>query len=344
MAAIPKDTLRRLRLAAQRLTPETAASTAAEAARAVLGIQAQDVRAGDLALRSRVPGIERSAIAPDPELVRTWTVRGTVHLLAADDLPWMHAITGARNQRRFDALMAKRGNLELARSILPDLIDLLAEEPQRRADLLPRLAGRGHDSLGDRSVNIVMAWACVSGRVIGLPDGRFRATDPPPPVDEDEALAILARRYLEGYGPAGEPDLARWSGLPLGTVRRALGTLTECERHGDLLALPGTLDAEPPPAPPVHLLAAFDTSMLGWRSREPLIAAAHDGSILPGGGIIRPAVLARGSGAGTWRLPGSGPRRELVVEWFARPPARAALEAEMGDVSRFLGLEVQLAA
>ena len=49
------------RLAAQRLTPATAAADARAAARAVVGVQAQDVRAAALALRSRVPGLRRAA-------------------------------------------------------------------------------------------------------------------------------------------------------------------------------------------------------------------------------------------------------------------------------------------
>src|SRR5271167_3475602 len=64
------------RLAAQRLTRATACTSAEEAALAVIGVQAQDRRAAALALRSRVPGLTRSAISAAP-LLRTWTVRGT---------------------------------------------------------------------------------------------------------------------------------------------------------------------------------------------------------------------------------------------------------------------------
>ncbi len=62
--------------------------------------------------------------------------------------------------------------------------------------------------------------------------------------------------------------------------------------------------------------------------------------MLPGGGIVRAVVLARGRAAGTWRLTGSGRRRRLEVDWFARRPAAAALAAEAADVGRFLGLDV----
>jgi hypothetical protein len=92
--------LRGARLAAQRLTPATACTSAEEAALAVIGIQAQDLRAATLALRSRVPGLTRGAVRAAP-LVRTWTVRGTVHLIAASDRPWLHALLAERNARVF---------------------------------------------------------------------------------------------------------------------------------------------------------------------------------------------------------------------------------------------------
>ena len=335
-----------MRLAAQCLAPETAAPDVVAAASAVLGIQAQDVRAAGLALRSRVPGIERAEIDADRGLVRTWTVRGTVHLIAADDLPWIHAVTGPRNARRFEGLIAKRGNLEVAETLLPAAVEQLEEAgPLSRAELIRRLAERGLPSLGEFSVNVFVPWLAALGLVVGLADGRFTTAEPPPAVDEDEALAILGRRYLAGYGPAGAPDLARWSGLPLGTARRALGAAGELEPAGDdLLALPSALDRNPPPAPAALLLAAFDTSMLGWRSREPLLAARHDARILPGGGMLRPVVLARGAATGTWRLGGSGRSRRVEVEWFGRRAAAGALATEAQDVARFLGLDLGLAA
>lgn len=310
----------------------------------MLGIQAQDARAAGLALRSRVPGIERASIEANPGLVRTWSARGTVHLIAGDDRPWLQALTGPRNAERFQRMLAKRGNLDLARKLLPAALDLLAfEGPLSRADLLARLAARGHPSLGPYSVNVFIPWIAAQGLAAGLPDGRFRATEPPPSVDEDAALATLGGRYLGGYGPAGPADLARWSGLPLGIARRALQAAGDLEPAGDdLLALPGTLDAVPPPAPSALLLAAFDTSMLGWRSREPLLAAAHDANILPGGGMLRPVVLARGAASGTWRLGGSGRGRRLEIDWFGRAASARALQAEAADVARFLGLELRL--
>jgi len=329
------ERLRRLRLAAQRLTPATAAADVTAAARAVVGVQAQDVRAAGLALRSRVPGLRRADV-DGSGLIRTWTVRGTVHLIDPSDWPWLQAAVGAGNRARFDREMRKRGDYDVAVGMLDDLVAVLRERPLDRAGLLRELAARGHPGLGQRSVNVLMPWAAAQGLVAGLPDGRYRAAEPPPAVGAELALATLARRYLAGYGPAAAADLAWWSGLPLGTARRALAAVAGTEAAGDLLALPGTLAAAPPPAPPALLLAAFDTAMLGYRTRAPLVAARDDRRILPGGGMLRPAVLIDGLAAGTWTLSVTGKRRTVTIGWFRQPAESAELRAEQLSVERFL--------
>jgi len=333
------------------LAPGTAAPSAEEAAAAVCGVQAQDVRAAALALRCRGPGLTR-AEAGGSGLVRTWTVRGTVHLIAAGDRPWLHAACARRFLRRSEAQLAERGGLEAARALLPVAVEVLAEAPRTRAALMAELAVRGLPELSGPSLNVLLPWATQQGLVLGLPDGRFRAADPPPAMDQDEALATLARRYLAGYGPASDADLAAWSGLPLGLVRRGLDAIRPLvaiwpspsrpngHRAGDLLTLAGVQVAEPPPPPELRLLPAFDTAMLGYRTREPLLAARHDRRVLRGG-MVQPAVLAGDAVAGTWRLIGSGARRTLETDWFGRRAGARALAAEARDLARFLGLEVR---
>src|SRR5256885_3538964 len=113
MPGIDDERLRRLRLAAQRLTPATAEDGPRAAARAVVGVQAQDVRAAGLALRSRVPGLRRADV-DGSGLIRTWTKRGTVHLIDPCDWPRLHAVTGPRNPAPVDAEMRKRGDYDAA--------------------------------------------------------------------------------------------------------------------------------------------------------------------------------------------------------------------------------------
>ncbi|HYI36035.1 MAG TPA: winged helix DNA-binding domain-containing protein [Thermoleophilaceae bacterium] len=307
----------RARLAAQRLSPSVRAGSALEAARAVCGVQAQDVRSSALALRSRVAGLTRAEVR-EAGLVRTWTVRGTLHLIAPEDRAWLHALCAPRFLPRMERALEQRGQAEVARGMLDDLLELVAERPRERAELLERLAERGHPELGGGAVNVLMPWVALQGLVVGTSDGLWARSDPPPAVDEDEALATLARRYLEGHGPAGDRDLAAWSGLPLGRARRAL------ELAGPVAP------AEPAEPPECALLPAFDPAMLGWASRDWVVPAGHDRDVLPGGGMLRAVVLAGERVVGTWR--GSG----AETTWFGPEPPAGALAAEVADVGRFL--------
>ena len=315
------ERLRRARLAAQRLTPATACRSAEEAARAVIGVQAQDLRAAGLALRSRVPGLTRADVRAAP-LLRTWTVRGTVHLIAAADRPWLHALLADRNARTFGARFERFGVLEQVNAMRGDVVDVCAERPRDRASLLRALVDRGHASLEQGPINTFVPWLSTQGLIVGDIDGLLHAADPPPPVERDEALAILGTRYRAGYGPCDATDLAKWSSLPITWARRALDAAGE-QRDGDV----GT--DEPPPC---LMLAAFDTLMLGHRTREPFVAAEDDHHVLKGGGILRPVVLTRGVATGSWSIK----KGRAEPMWFGRPAPDTALAAESADIERFL--------
>ena len=160
--------------------------------------------------------------------------------------------------------------------MLGDLVELISEEPLTRAQILTELTARGHPAFEAGPVNVLMPWVAYQGLAVGDADGRWLASEPPAPVDADEALATLAERYLAGYGPATAGDLARWSGLPLGTARRALDAAEPPE--------PG----DPPEPAAAQLLGGFDTVMLGYESREPVAGRASTT-----GGSCRAAASSR---------------------------------------------------
>lgn len=317
-----EERLRARRLAAQRLTPATACKSAEEAALAVVGVQAQDLRAATLALRSRVPGLTRSAVRAAP-LLRTWTVRGTVHLIAASDRPWLHALFARRNARVFGARFERFGIVEEINAMRADVVELCAERPRDRASLLRALVARGHPPLEQGPINTFVPWLSAQGLIVTDTAGLLYATDPPAPVDHDAALAILGARYRAGYGPCEAPDLAKWSSLPITQARRAL----------EAVGPPSDADTWPADEPPLCLmLAAFDTLMLGYRTRKPFVAAEHDRHILKGGGMLKPVVLNRGVATATWSIK----KGRTGVAWFDCPAPAAALAREAADIERFL--------
>jgi Winged helix DNA-binding domain len=339
MGPMTDDDARRLRMRGQRLEPR-ASGGACDVVRAVCGIQAQDPAAARLSVRVRSTGLTQADVDAEPGLVRTWAWRGTLHLLAAEDVPWILSLVAGPRIRGAGARWRQLGLDEplyaRARDVLAAAV---AEAPRTRAELRAALAAEGIDATGQRLPHLV-ARAAVEGVLVAGLDDTYRAPGNAPPPPRDEALAELARRYLDAYGPAEPRDLAAWSGLPAADVRAAWATLEGrleevAVRGRAAWMLAGTAAPPPPPEPVVRLLPAFDTALLGHRDRDLIVDHEHARRVWPGGGWLHPVLVVDGRAAGTWRAT----RGAVTVEPFAPLPPRAqeALEAEIEDVARFSG-------
>ncbi len=331
--------------------------------RDVGGLQAQVAEAAALGVRARSSGLAAADVdrvrSQERSVVRTWGWRGTLHLIAAEDLRWMLALVAPvalpRAARRHTQLGLDHRRLEAGARVIADA--LAGNGPLTRAELVARLRTAGIDASGQRAPHLLW-WTAMQGTICCGPDRGRHATyvlvedwlPSLPAVDREAALSRLAGRYLAAYGPAAPQDLAAWSGLPLSDARAAWSQLGN-DMAGRLLEVrvgeaPAWLLAEQLADPPddrkqpaVILLPAYDTYLLGHRSREAIVPAQHARTVHPGGGIINPVLLVDGRAAGTWRSRRRGRRTlEISVRLFAAvtPIVRAAMEREAGDVARFL--------
>jgi hypothetical protein len=314
-----------LRLAAQRLVGEPHA-TPADAVRWATCTQAQDYPASlsAVALRSAERSVAAVTTALDAgEMVRSWPMRGTLHLLAPEDLRWMLAIgpprvaaTAAKRRRDLgldDALLARArdvtvGALEGGRRIArQSLMSLwrdagLDTEEYRGGHLFGALAVEGLICLGPttgRRQDVVLVDEWVA---------------PAPERDRDEAVQEWALRYFRSHGPATERDLAWWTGLTLTEVRRTVAAVADrleqvevdgVVHHMDP-ATPALLDGfRAEAARRVLLLPAFDELHLGYGDRSAVVPPEHAKRVVDGG-MIHATVVAGGTTVGTWRRPRSG--------------------------------------
>jgi hypothetical protein len=171
---------------------------------------------------------------------------------------------------------------------------------------------------------------------------------PAPPRDRDEALADLAQRYVQAYGPARPEDFAAWSGLGLTEARRAwkqLGDVVlEVNTSSGTMWLPGARNPRTSRPSTVRLVPAFDSVWLGYRDGFAGLPAEQRKQIYPGGGIIRPTVLLEGQPVGTWTRRTRGQAIDVVVDLLTEitPRAKAALNAAVEDLGRFLGHPARL--
>jgi hypothetical protein len=333
----------------------------------MLAVQAQDLPGAKWSLGLRTTGGTEAAVDASlgaREVVRSWPLRGTLHLVAADDIAWLLALTGSR---QVDRAAPRRRALGITDADIDRVGEavraaLAGGRTLSRDRLLDRIAAAGVATDGQRGYHLLWYLAHVGVLVMGPADGRGQAfallgdwVPVPPAIDRDEALARLALRYLRSHGPATDADLARWAGIPLGEARRgrsACGTalatmeLGGVSYHLDPEVLDrGTADA-PPPGPRVHLLPGFDEYLLGYRDRSAVLAPEHADRIVPGGnGMFRPTVVVDGRVAGTWRRTARAGGILVVPEPF--DPPDAALQAGLPDAvaayGSFLGRDARLA-
>jgi len=286
-----------------------------------------------LAVRARSTGLSASdvdrALTEDRSVVVAWLNRGTLHLVPATDYWWLRDLVTARmatgNRRR----LAQEGvtPTQAERGVDVIVTALSSEGPLTRDQLKDRLDDAGVPTAGQALVHIILA-ASISHPIARGPvvDGRHAFVDAtswldqPPPMDRNEALVLLAGRYLRGHSPADDRDLATWSGLPLADVRAGLAQVTDHTSQTTKL-----------PAP--KLLGPFDPVLHGWASRQWIVGDDENG-VVTNNGIFRATALVEGKVVATWKMAGD----ELTVE--PRQPLEdetlAALHADGEDVRRYL--------
>jgi uncharacterized protein YcaQ len=312
--------------------------------RRLLAVQAQDPRGARLAIRARSEGLSAAdvdrALSQERSLVITWLNRGTLHLVSSEDYSWLHALTTPSLSRSNARRLAQEGLTEAAaeRGVAAIVRALGADGPLTRSQLADRVAAAGVRTEGQALVHLLMCASLrgliVRGPMLGAQHAHVLVRDwlgEQAAVDRERALAELARRYLEGHGPADERDLARWSGLALRDSRAGLAAIAgELTQRADGLVELARRRLSPLPRP--LLLGAFEPLLLGWRSREELLAGTT--AILTTNGIFRPFALVRGRAAATWSLRAG----KIELRPFA-PLSRGvqrALEREAQDVVRYL--------
>lgn len=327
---LPGEHMRLARARSQHLIGERL-SDAAAVVHAAAGIQAQEPLAAALSIRARSAGLLRGdvdrALVEERSIVRLWAMRGTIHLVPSEDAAWLVDLLGPLGTT---GSLRRLQQLGVPEQDVPRAIELirqtLAEHgPLTRAELMEPLSRAGITTDGQAAAHLP-GLAALQGIVC---NGPMRGGKPTyvlrddwlgrdlPRLSREQAVAELARRYVRAFGPAEPEDFASWSGLPLRDARAGWPK-------------GGSPVAEPPARGDTRLLPAFDTYLLGYRTRDFCVPPEHARAVWPGGGIVRPTVVVDGRGVGTWRRTGA----KIEIEPFPGEAIDAA--GEIADVRRFL--------
>lgn len=247
----------------------------------LLGLQAQSTLPPYLGLAARLEDFDplaASAALADGRLVRSLTMRGTVHLLTVADAlelrPFVDAVL-ARGRRQSPQTVGAR---EVAPADLVAAADtVLADGPLPVAELGLRLQQHFPDAPATglaqlARLDVPMAQLPPRGQWKGSGGVVYQRLDTltGQPLRTPDVPGIV-RRYLAAFGPASAADVTAWSGVTrLGPV---LKTMTDLEQHTDergkvLYDLPGATLPDPDVPAPVRLLGGYDNLWLSHAARD----------------------------------------------------------------------------
>jgi winged helix DNA-binding protein len=327
------------------------------------GLQAQVMSAAEMQAGVRVDcRVEdvRSALWKDKRLVKTWLMRGTLHLIPAADLPVYSAVLSRMQTRSINAWLKFLNLTEPEFVGLIDAIgDALGDAPMTREEVIRAIAkGRSERVLAA----VRSGWGGVLKPVArrGLlcfgPSRGQSVTFVRPSswlgawreVDPDAAQVEVARRYLRAYGPATRHDFARWWGSWAGVGNAAWSGLAgelvpvavEGER-ADLLVADLERMAAADGGRSVALLPGFDPYLMGHASRIHMVDATQLSKVSRTAGWISPVVLAGGRVVATWSHTAVRRSLHVTVEPFDRLPTWtiSGVRARAESIANTLGLD-----
>ena len=280
-------------------------------------MQAQDFNMAKWAIGVRLPGSTDQFIASafdSGQFLRTHLMRPTWHFVSPDDIYWMLELTApqirvslkARDKvleidpriySKSNAVIenALRGGEHLLREEIVAELEMagIATDVYRITHFLLRAELDGIICSG-RTKNNKQTHALLSERA---PETKT--------LNQDEALAKLARQYFTSHCPATLQDFIWWSGLPITKVRHALEMVKSnfvAEIIGEQtfwltnsFSISGSFNDS------VYLLPAFDEFIISYKDRIASLPSENHVSAVSSNGIFRPIVVIDGQVSGLWK-------------------------------------------
>lgn len=294
-------------------------TTAEEVVRWMGAVQGQDYGPGLWAIGLRAQAIKKTDILQaleDKKIVRSWTMRHTIHFTALEDVQWIVQLTKERMLKRYKNHMKKEADLEepeLKKSM--DVIQRALEGKKlfSRPAIRETLEDAGIDTSKQRLYHILW-YAAQNGLVfIGPMEGKQQTfglvnewAPEAPGLTNEEALQKLALRYLQSHGPASAKDFSWWSGVTqkeaqLGFDLAEAELFDQDENGTEYWYVPTDLPTNTSSSSKIHLIYSLDEFLIGYKDRTALWSEAQAEKLDPGKtGYIFPFLL-EGEVIGSWR-------------------------------------------
>ena len=354
-----------MRLARHHLAERAPKSKLADVVADIGAVQAQVMSAAELQVAVRVDCTVqdvRDALWKRRTLVKTWLMRGTLHLTRAADLP---LYTAAMSRRWIKPNQAWLKYFQVTEAEVWNLADVIGKaldgSPRSREELIEIVAKGKSERVREA---LRSGWggmlkpAARNGRLCFGPNRGQSVTFVSPlswlgswrDLDAEEALVEVARRYVHAYGPANKTDFSYWWGHWTGVGSAGWAGLQDelvpvdvegWRAHmlaADLKRLPSRR-----PGTSVQLLPNFDPYLLGHAKRDHLFDAVHRSKVSRTAGWISPVVLVDGRVVAVWSYTLSKQRLRVEIKPFATLAPQVVKQAgeRVESIAASLGVNVE---
>lgn len=315
-------------------------------------IQAQEVLASLYAVGLRIPGSTQAdieAALADHSITRAWPMRSTIHYMPAEDALWITRLLGPRQNKKGASIYRNYGLTEdIFNKARPILEQTLANGPKMRSEVSQALQTGGVDTSDGRGMHIFKYWGQEGILCMGPRQGKQQtlalletwSVQNTMPTNDDQAFAILAKRYFQSHGPATLRDFVWWTGATVAECKKALDAIktdvtSEIIDGQEYFFMPTTLPTPDPTK--ALLLPTLDEYTVAYADRTAVMQTSDIKSVAYG---INPNIIMGGRAIGMWKRTLKGKRSIVQLQPFAplTPPQRKAIQKAAASYGAFTGI------
>lgn len=262
-----------------------------------------------------------STINWNSRLVKTWTLRGTLHAIPESDLPIYLALI------KNNAYITKQGyDKDFLEQLSEDVLLNIQNGINSRTELkkvykntlnneekLNQLFSGWGGILTLLASQGRIAFSSVSNKdFIILPEKKL--------ISKEEAIKILVNRYFTSYGPATYADAAKFLGLKQVEIKQVAEKLDKFQElimnHNRYYYIKN--DEKFQDIPEIVFLTGFDPLIIGYKDSSRILPEEYKRNIITLTGIIKPSVILNGKICGTWTIKS----KKLYIELFKSQSTR----------------------
>lgn len=302
------------------------------------GLNAQTARAPYISLWSRIKGFEKElltkALYKDRQLVKTWLMRGTVHIVPVKDFSFYQKALRRNLVEGWHHTLQKHGlglSLQKKTRLHKRIIDVLEEASLTKRELLPMVnylltgySGKEQKiilscTLRELSYQGFLCHSEPAGSWYHFRENRFTKVEhwlqgiDLNKIDETEAKRELILKYLHSYGPASMQDFAYWSGFKVTDSKRIFEDIKQKLIEVQIMDLKGSfwilkkdlavLDGiSIKKRPPVRFLPEFDSLIMGHKNKSRILNDNYRKNVFLPLADVAPTILFNGRVIGTWNF------------------------------------------